>query len=172
MPTTLTTDSIRNVSERLRVANLAFARRYPGDSGRRQPVHTVYGGAHLFKADTSARLGSLALRALEEHAPAPADLAQAIGLPERLAPTIHSRVAEKLRREAVEDFRVDFEDGYGNRPDAEEDGHAEAAAREMAAGMAAGTSSALHRHPHQALHRRAAGTVAAHAGPVPDHADG
>jgi citrate lyase beta subunit len=102
-------------------------------------VHTVYGGAHLFKSDAAAKLGALALRSLEEYAPAPQDLAQAAGLPEALAPTIHARVAEKLRREPVEDFRADFEDGYGNRPDAEEDGHAEAAAREMAAGLAAGT---------------------------------
>lgn len=139
MPTTLTPDSVRPVSERLRAANLAFARRYPGESGRRQPVHTVYGGAHLFRADTARRLEALAIRALEEYAPTAADLATAIGLPERLAPTIHDRVAEKLRREVVEDFRADFEDGYGNRPDAEEDGHAEAAAREMAAGMAGGS---------------------------------
>jgi citrate lyase beta subunit len=138
MPTSLTADALRLVSERLRTANLAFAQRYPGESGRRQPVHTVYGGAHLSKADTAARLGALALRALEEYAPAPADLAAAIGLPAALVPTVHARVAEKLRREAVEDFRADFEDGYGNRPDAEEDGHAEAAAREMAAGLAAG----------------------------------
>src|SRR5687768_15656959 len=111
--------------ERLRNANLAFARRYPGDSERRQPVHTVYGGAHLFKADTASRLGTLALRALEEYAPGPEDLARVAGLSEALAPRIHARVVEKLQREPVEDFRVDFEDGYGNRPDAEEDGHAE-----------------------------------------------
>jgi citrate lyase beta subunit len=139
MPITLTNDATRPISDRLRAANLAFARRYPGESDRRQPVHTVYGGAHLFKADTAARLGALAMRAFEEYAPAAADLGDAIGLPAGLAPIIHRRVAEKLRREAVEDFRADFEDGYGNRPDAEEDGHAEAAAREMAAGMAAGT---------------------------------
>jgi citrate lyase beta subunit len=139
MGTSLTADALRAVSERLRDANLAFARRYPGESGRRQPVHTVYGGAHLFKADTAARLGTLAVRALEEYAPTAADLAAAIDVPEALAPTVHARVAEKLRREPVEDFRTDFEDGYGNRPDAEEDGHAEAAAREMATGMAAGT---------------------------------
>ena len=36
--------------------------------------------------------------------------------------------------EPVEDFRIDFEDGYGNRPDAEEDGHAQSAAREVAPG--------------------------------------
>src|SRR4029079_15078457 len=38
-------------------------------------------------------------------------------------------------REPVEDFRIDFEDGYGNRPGAEEDGHAAAAAAEVAEGM-------------------------------------
>jgi hypothetical protein len=139
MPPTLTPASIRPAFDRLRAANLACARRYPGESGHRQPVHTVYGGAHLFKADIAARLGSLALRALAEHASTPADLAAAVGLRDDLAPAVHARVAEKLRREPVEDFRADFEDGYGNRPDAEEDGHAEAAAREMARGLADGT---------------------------------
>jgi hypothetical protein len=143
MPTSLRDDAVRDVFERLRVANIAFMRRQPGESGKRQPVHTVYGGAHLFKADIASRLGALALRALEEHAPTPADLAGAIGLREDLAATIHSRVAGKLRREPVEDFRADFEDGYGNRPDAEEDGHAEAAAREMAAGLTSGTLPAF-----------------------------
>ncbi|HJX29206.1 MAG TPA: phosphoenolpyruvate kinase [Thermoanaerobaculia bacterium] len=143
MGMTLTADALGTVFARLRGANLEFARRYPGDSGLRQPVHVVYGGAHLFRSDAAAKLGNLALRALEEYAPTPADLAEAAGLPEALAPTIWSRVAEKLRREPVEDFRADFEDGYGNRPDAEEDGHAEAAAREMAKGMAAGTLPAF-----------------------------
>ena len=49
------------------------------------------------------------------------------------------RVLDKLKREPVEDFRIDFEDGYGNRPDDEEDGHAESAASEVAQGLAAGT---------------------------------
>jgi len=56
-----------------------------------------------------------------------------------LAYTIHARVQEKLRREPVEDFRIDFEDGYGNRPDKEEDGHAESAAIEVTRGLKAGT---------------------------------
>src|SRR5262249_25245601 len=55
-----------------------------------------------------------------------------------LAHTIYRRVREKLRREPIEDFRLDFEDGYGNRPDDEEDGHAASAAAEIAAGMNAG----------------------------------
>ena len=60
------------------------------------------------------------------------------GFRESLAPAIHARVLDKLRREPVEDFRIDFEDGYGNRPDAEEDGHAVAAAREVATGHVGG----------------------------------
>lgn len=143
MSRTLKADALGTVFARLRGANLDFVRRYPGESGLRQPVHVVYGGAHLFRSDAAAKLGTLALRALEEYAPTPTDLAEAAGLPEALAPTIWSRVAEKLRSEPVEDFRADFEDGYGNRPDAEEDGHAEAAAREMAKGMAAGTLPAF-----------------------------
>jgi citrate lyase beta subunit len=139
MPTTLQAEALGDVFARLRGANLAFVQRYPGESGLRQPVHVVYGGAHLFQADSAARLGALALRALEEYAATPEDLARAAGLPEALASTIHARVLEKLHREPVEDFRADFEDGYGNRPDAEEDGHAESVAREMAAGSAAGT---------------------------------
>jgi citrate lyase beta subunit len=50
-------------------------------------------------------------------------------------------VQEKLRREPVEDFRIDFEDGYGIRPDAEEDAHALAAAQQCKQGLAAGTLS-------------------------------
>src|SRR6185436_10146484 len=58
-----------------------------------------------------------------------------------LAHKVYARVSEKLKREAVEDFRIDFEDGYGNRPDAEEDGHAASAAQECAKGRDAGTLS-------------------------------
>ena len=127
---------LREIIEPLRQANEKFARQYPGETGRRQPVHTVYGGAHLFKSDSAQRLGSLARRSLEQFAPDTATFAKAIDLiggPE-LHATIYQRVTEKLQREPVEDFRIDFEDGYGNRPDAEEDGHAASAAAEVAAG--------------------------------------
>jgi citrate lyase beta subunit len=111
-----------------------------GRAGRRQPVHTFYGGAHLFRADTARRLGELAIAALETWAPAPEDLARALGWEDQaLAARIHARVRAKLSREPVEDFRIDFEDGYGQRSDAEEDGHAASAAREVAAGLEAGT---------------------------------
>jgi citrate lyase beta subunit len=137
--TTLSQDAAASIASRLQKANAEIARRYPGDSARRQPVHTVYGGAQVFKSDSAPKLGALALRALENFAPDAETFARALGMPERLAPVVMARVREKLEREAVEDFRVDFEDGYGNRPDAEEDGHALSAAREMAAGMAAKT---------------------------------
>src|SRR5580698_10167491 len=120
-------------------ANQEFSRRYPGDSGRRQPVHTVYGGAHLFKADLCRKMGSIAERTLTEFASDAATLALAIGIPSHLADTVYERVIEKLRREPVEDFRIDFEDGYGNRPDTEEDATADSAAEEVLKGMNAGT---------------------------------
>jgi citrate lyase beta subunit len=113
-------------------ANGAFARRYPGDPPSRQPVHTVYGGAHLYKAETTRRLGELALRHLARHATDPQDFARAIGLDASLASRVHARVLAKLTREPVEDFRIDFEDGFGARPDAEEDAAAATAAREVA----------------------------------------
>jgi len=105
----------------------------------RQPIHTVYGGAHLFKADTAAKLGATALRVMNEHAPDAGALAAAIGVSPALAERVYPRVKDKLTREPVEDFRLDFEDGYGNRPDAEEDGHAQSAAAAVASGAANGT---------------------------------
>ncbi|MGQ0814831.1 MAG: DUF6986 family protein [Gemmatimonadota bacterium] len=102
----------------------------------RQPVHTVYGGAQLFRADTGRKLGDVALRMLHEHANDAALFTDLLGITPALAATVHARVQAKLEREPVEDFRIDFEDGYGNRSDAEEDAHAESAAAEVAFGSA------------------------------------
>jgi citrate lyase beta subunit len=105
----------------------------------------VYGGANLFRSDTARRLGDLALAALEEYAPDARTLAEALRLPFRsnegasFAETLRARVVRKLREEPVEDYRIDFEDGYGIRPDDEEDGHARSAAQQVAEGAAAGT---------------------------------
>jgi len=139
MKRTLSPEDVQMVLARIEEANRTFAKRYPGDSPRRQPVHTVYGGAHVFQSDTAPKLGAIARRALAEYAPEPKDLARVLGLPEDLALRIYDRVAGKLEREPVEDFRIDYEDGYGNRPDREEDGHAESAAIEAAKGLSAGT---------------------------------
>src|SRR5438128_4839534 len=115
--TTLSEQTLREIGARLKAQQDAFARHYPGESGTRQPVHTVYGGAHLFKSDTTVKLGALALRSLDEFAPDAPAFAHAIGLDDKLSDRIYARVIEKLKREPVEDFRIDFEDGYGNRPD-------------------------------------------------------
>jgi citrate lyase beta subunit len=76
-----------------------------------------------------------------QYATSPTVFAEAIGIDPGIAETVYARVQEKLKREGVEDFRIDFEDGYGIRPDAEEDGHAAQAAQECAKGLAAGTLS-------------------------------
>ena len=115
--------------------NARIADRFPGDSPQRQPVHVVYGGAHLFKADAAKKLGAIALKALQEHAPDAATLAAAIDLDPALADRVYLRLVDKLTREPVEDFRIDFEDGFGHRPDHEEDGFAQSAANEVAAGL-------------------------------------
>lgn len=169
MNRSLKPENIQEEMERLEKAHKAFSGLYPGPLAGRQPVHTVYGGAHLFRSATARRLGQLALRALDEFAPDFVAFARAIGLPDScllpdspdgrkalerdaasqperfrkeqkyawLANTIYRRVRQKLESEPVEDFRIDFEDGYGNRPNAEEDGHAESVAGEVVAGMAA-----------------------------------
>ena len=138
--TSLSADALQGPLSRIERAGAELSARFPGEPTGRQPVHTVYGGAHLFRADTARKLGDLALRAMAEHAPAAAALASVMGLGDNeIAGAVHARVLEKLRREPVEDLRIDFEDGYGARPGAEEDGHAEGAAREVARGMAAGS---------------------------------
>ncbi len=105
----------------------------------RQPVHTVFGGAHLFRAGVVERFRALAIESLDTYAGDSAEFGNAFGIasPE-LAERVHARVREKLQREPIEDYRIDFEDGYGTRDDSEEDAHTDAAAREVAAAMAAG----------------------------------
>jgi hypothetical protein len=53
----------------LKIANLKFQKTYPGDKPDRQPVHTVYGGANLFKSDTCVKMGEIALKNLTTYAP-------------------------------------------------------------------------------------------------------
>jgi citrate lyase beta subunit len=151
---------------KLKIANLKFQQTYPGDKPDRQAVHTVYGGANLFKSDTCIRMGEIALKNLQTYAPDFITLGKVLKLagheelpdsekkaekllkklenaeegkrkkePGWLSYAVYNKIIQKLRTEAVEDFRIDFEDGFGNRPDAEEDETAVAAARELANGM-------------------------------------
>ncbi|MBK8694251.1 MAG: hypothetical protein IPN17_18720 [Deltaproteobacteria bacterium] len=101
------------------------------------PVHTVYGGAQRFSHDVVARVGRNALALLDTLA---GSLAELRSLPFGLdAPLddaaldrIHRGLRDKLTREPVEDYRVDFEDGFGPRSDAEEDRAVVEAATAMA----------------------------------------
>ncbi|MEP7374474.1 MAG: phosphoenolpyruvate kinase [Chitinophagaceae bacterium] len=151
---------------KLKTANLKFQQTYPGDKPDRQPVHTVYGGANLFKSDTCVKMGEIALKNLQTYAPnfvTLADILQFKGfldLPSSdkkveklvkkldrmseknrrsdsawLSYSVYNKIIKKLKTEAVEDFRIDFEDGFGNRPDEEEDTTAITAANELAKGM-------------------------------------
>jgi citrate lyase beta subunit len=134
--TTIPEKAIHAFLDALDKANIRTTARFPGDSPARQPVHTVYGGAHLFSADAVAKLGSLALRALQEYAPEPTVFAGALGFELSLADRLYLRVIDKLSQEPVEDYRIDFEDGFGHRSDEEEDRYALRAAEEVAAALA------------------------------------
>lgn len=152
----------------LAAANRLFNQKYPGPGADRQPVHTVYGGAQLYRAETTSRLGQLALDSMKVYGRDPVEFALGVGFiddpqalgagatalardyhsdpaslrrdnPEGwLACAVYERVTQKLAREAVEDFRIDFEDGFGARPDAEEDSTAQHAASETARALALG----------------------------------
>ena len=84
----------------------------------RQPVHTFYGGAQLFQPGLSKKLGARALDSLRTYGP-----------PDGISASVAARIAAKLTAEPVEDLRIDFEDGFGPRTDADEDGYAIAAAQ-------------------------------------------
>ena len=136
-----TPEEIGPLQDVLTKENRLLKRRYPGPSHERQPVHTVYGGAHLFRAGTIEKLSEIALQSLKQYAPTSAHLAKALGLPwaSSFAETIYQRVLQKLKHEAVEDFRIDFEDGYGIRSHQEEDDDAKKTAQETASAMKAKT---------------------------------
>jgi citrate lyase beta subunit len=143
MNLSLPSESLDAITRRLDAANARFQQRYPGVAITRQPVHSVYGGAHLFTAGGHMRLGTLALASMDAYAPDATAFAQALGLEDTgahdLAHIVYARVREKLAREPVEDQRIDFEDGYGYRADAEEDAHAAHVGEQLAAAMTAGT---------------------------------
>ena len=163
----LSSETEQQVLVSLKSVNEKFMQTYPGDKAERQPVHTFYGGAHLFKSDTIPKLGKLALIAIHTHAANFAEFAKAVNLPDNkklpaskkqaevlrkklkkegslpesknknawIANTVYHRIIEKLTHQPIEDYRVDFEDGFGYRTDAEEDHEAMRTAHETASAM-------------------------------------
>ncbi|CCK32217.1 HpcH/HpaI aldolase [Streptomyces davaonensis JCM 4913] len=126
------------ISASLAPVDAELERRYPGDPGTRQPVHTVYVPGDAFAADTVRSWGDQALALLDEHAPDAASFAAVLGLSDELAEPVHARVRAKLEREPIEDLRVDFEDGYKGR---DEDADAARAARLIAEAYRNGTAA-------------------------------
>jgi citrate lyase beta subunit len=129
--TTLSDRDLHELETRLRSAHAELQTKYPGVLVARQPVHVFYGGAHLFRADNARKLGDLALRSLDEFAPDSTSLARALEH-EAIDVALYTKIRNKMALEPIEDLRIDFEDGYGIRPDEEEDRHAAAAAHELA----------------------------------------
>ena len=155
----------KQLLDKLKKANTSFQQLYPGDRSDRQPVHTVYGGANLFKYDAAKTLGARALETFKMYAPDFIVFGKVFNLsgineipkgktvkklleeynrlnkeakkkhPARLSMEVYNKVINKLSTEAIEDFRIDFEDGYGNRSNEEEDQTAKDAALEVAKGM-------------------------------------
>ncbi|WP_203589676.1 aldolase [Streptomyces sp. SID13031] len=132
------------MDQRLAAADAALTSLYPGDRGVRQPVHTVYVPADRFDAATVGEWAAQARAALDEHGKSEDDLAKALDLPADHAVEVYERVRAKLEREPIEDLRIDFEDGYGNRPDEQEDEAALGAARALAELVKAGTAPPYH----------------------------
>lgn len=141
MKTMLSPHALAPVHALLDEADRDLARWSVGETRGRVPVHTLYGGAHLYRADIVKKVGEVSLRAMDEHLPDAARFAHAFdlsGLPNDLVRRVHDRVREKLSTQPVEDQRIDFEDGYGVRGDEEEDGHAVQAGAEVARALKAG----------------------------------
>lgn len=132
-----------DLDQRLAEADAELAARYPGQPQGRQPVHTAYVPAHRFEPDTVKRWGEVGLAALEEFAPGADGLAEATGLAPEVAAQVRPLVAAKLATEPVEDLRIDFEDGYGDRGDEAEDAHARVAARSLAQALRDGPAPAF-----------------------------
>ncbi len=116
-----------------------LAREYPGDGGARQPVHTVYVAADQFVPGFVSRWGAQAREAVQRHGGLKR-LCADLGVPVDLVDDVAARVAAKLENEPIEDLRLDFEDGYGDRGDSVEDADAAAAGLAIAAAVADGTA--------------------------------
>jgi len=135
---------VADLDTRLADADAALGTDYPGDRGVRQPVHTVYVPADRYGDQTVAEWSAEAKQALAQHGRPVPELAEALDLPPGLAVDLYDRVWRKLDREPIEDLRIDFEDGYGVRPDEDEDQVARAAAAALARSVVAGTAPPFH----------------------------
>ncbi|CAM3575776.1 DUF6986 family protein [Tsukamurella ocularis] len=132
----LTDDALAAIERRLAATDDLLARGYPGDDGRRQPVHTVYLPADRFTPTTAQEWGEQALAAADA-AGGLAEVARTVGLDD---PDLPDLVRRKLTDEPIEDLRLDFEDGYGDRGDEAEDADVARAVEAVAAAVRGGSA--------------------------------
>jgi citrate lyase beta subunit len=124
--------------ERLELANRLASTDALASSHRQsfhQPVHVLYGGAHLFSEKTFEKVANLAEQAFKYAAPDARALNNLCGesWDDQVSREIFHRAEKKISTSPLEDYRIDFEDGYGVRSDEEEDSHAISAAKNLAA---------------------------------------
>jgi hypothetical protein len=134
---------LADVDRRLTAADAQLVSRYPGDDGRRQPVHTVYIPGNRYSATMPADWGSTALAAAEDVGGLDA-VAALVGASSRTdcePETLATLVENKLTTEPIEDLRIDFEDGYGTFDDATEDADVARAIAALRIALDAGTST-------------------------------
>ena len=139
---TLTSEIHDDLARQLAATDDLLERAYPGEDGRRQPVHTVYVSGDVYTPDLPARWGEQAIAAAEAHGGLE-QLCRTVGLSDELAAEVAPRVAKKLAAEPIEDLRLDFEDAYGNRGDEAEDAAVVACAKELAKALADGVAPAF-----------------------------
>jgi len=119
-----------------------LAEQYPGDDGSRQPVHTVYVPADRYTPGLPRAWGAAAHAAVAAHGGMDAVVGE-MGVPEAFAADVASFVEAKLDTEPIEDLRLDFEDGYGDRGDDTEDADVRRAAEQVATAVAEGSAPAF-----------------------------
>ena len=138
----LPNEFLDRIDQQLGDTDTFLARCYPGEDARRQPVHTVYVPADRYTADLPRQWGTAARTLVDDHGGIEA-LCADLGLTPELVSSVAPRVLAKLENEPIEDLRLDFEDGYGNRADDVEDAEAVRAAAELAAAFTAGEAPAF-----------------------------
>ncbi len=125
-------DFLDGLDRSLEETDAALAADYPGEDERRQPIHTVYVPADTYSRSLPEDWGREALELLHGHGGVEALCLNTLGLPRELAADVAPRVEAKLTNSPIEDLRIDFEDGYGDRGDDAEDKEAVRAGTEVA----------------------------------------
>ncbi len=136
---TLPEDFLAATDAALSETDTFLQRAYPGEDGRRQPVHTVYVPADRYTPGLPRQWGQAALALIDEHGGMTALCGQ-LGLDPDLSAQVAERVTAKLASDPIEDLRLDFEDGYGDRGQQSEDADSVRAAASLAEAVGAGTA--------------------------------